>query len=119
MRVGVDADRGDVQLAARGAFVQRLDVLEDVLELPAARVDLVLGERVKHERIVGIGRVAQGEAALFQREISTSLSEVTRVICATLIRSTGSPWAATYSVCPVGVSIAKSTCGIWNDFPSE
>ena len=60
-------DRGDVQFAARGALVQRLDVLQDVLELPAARVDLVLRERVKHEGVVRIGRVAEGENVRFGR----------------------------------------------------
>ncbi len=57
--VGVDRDRGDVQFAARRALVQRLDVLQDVLEPPAAGLDFVLRERVKHERVVGIGRVAE------------------------------------------------------------
>ena len=33
--VGMDADRGDVQFAAGGAFVEGLDVLEDVFELEA------------------------------------------------------------------------------------
>ena len=31
--VGVDADGGDVEFAARGAFVQRLDVLQNVLKM--------------------------------------------------------------------------------------
>jgi hypothetical protein len=53
--ISVDADRRDVQLAARGALVERLDILQDVLEFPAARVDLVLRQRVEHESVVRVG----------------------------------------------------------------
>ena len=40
-----------------------LDVLQHVLEPPAVRLDQrrVLRQRVKHERVVGVGRVAQAE----------------------------------------------------------
>ena len=61
--VGVDRDRRDVQLAAQGALVQRLDVLEPMLEAIAAQIDLVFRHRVKHEGVIGIGRMAQGENA--------------------------------------------------------
>ena len=55
MRVGMDADRRDVQLAAAGPLVQRLDVLQDVLKIVAAVIDQSLGQAVKHERIVRVG----------------------------------------------------------------
>ena len=42
-------------------FVQRLDVPEDVLELEAAGVDRAGGERPEHERVVGIGAVAEAD----------------------------------------------------------
>ncbi len=52
--VGVDADGGDVEFSARGAFVERLDVLQDVLEMKAVRGDRILREGVKHEGVIGI-----------------------------------------------------------------
>ena len=54
MRVGMDADRGDVEFPAGGALVQGLDVLEDVLELIPARRDQVLRQGIKHEGVVRI-----------------------------------------------------------------
>ncbi len=56
---GVDRDGGDVELGPRGALVERLDVLEDVLEFVARRREQVLRQRVKHEGVVRIGRVAK------------------------------------------------------------
>ena len=57
--VGVDADGGDVEFAARGALVQRLDVLQNVLEPEAVRRNQTLRQRVKHEGVVGVGRMAE------------------------------------------------------------
>jgi len=37
--VGVEADGSDVEFAARGAFVQRLDILQNMLETVAVRRD--------------------------------------------------------------------------------
>jgi hypothetical protein len=61
VRVGVDGYGGDVQLAPGAALVERLDVLEDVLEFVAARIDLALRHRVEHEGIVRIGGVSEGQ----------------------------------------------------------
>ena len=55
---GVDADRRDLQLAAQGPLVERLDVLELVDEPQPAGVELVVGQGVEHECIVRIGAVA-------------------------------------------------------------
>ena len=38
--LGMDADGGDVQFAPRGALVQRLDVLQDMLELESPAVGI-------------------------------------------------------------------------------
>ena len=65
--VGVDRNRRDVQLAAHRAFVQRLDVLEPMLETVTAQVDLVLRHRVKHERVVRIGRMSEREDRVILR----------------------------------------------------
>ena len=62
MREGVDADGGDVQFAASGAFVERLDVLQDVLKTKAVRVEPILRQRIKHEGVIGIRRVAERQS---------------------------------------------------------
>src|SRR5205809_6183991 len=62
--VGMEADGGDVELAARGPFVERLDVLQNVLETVAARRNQSLCQAIKHEGIVRIGRMAQRQSAL-------------------------------------------------------
>ena len=56
----VNGDSCDIQLSPRGALVQGLDILENVLESIAVLVDLVGRHGVKHESVIGIGRVAQG-----------------------------------------------------------
>jgi len=43
------------EFAARGALVQRLDVLQNVLEPEAVRRDQILRQRVKHEASSGSG----------------------------------------------------------------
>ena len=65
VRVGVDADRRDVEFAPAGPLVQGLDVLQDMLEVVAAVIDQPLGQTVKHERVVRIGRVPQREFSFF------------------------------------------------------
>ena len=64
MRIGMDADGGDFQLAAQGPAIERLDVLQFVLEEQVAGVDLVVGQSMKHEGIIGIGAVADGDESL-------------------------------------------------------
>ena len=44
----------DVEFAPARPLVQRLDVLQDMLEVVAAVIDQALGQAVKHERIVRI-----------------------------------------------------------------
>jgi hypothetical protein len=63
-----------VQFSAERAFVQGLDILQLMHEFVAAQVDLVLRHRVKHERIIGIGRMAE-------RERSVRFSHVRMLAC--------------------------------------
>ena len=58
-RVRVERDRRHLEPALERPLVQRLDVLQDVLELEAARIDLARGERPEHECVVGIRAVAE------------------------------------------------------------
>jgi hypothetical protein len=60
----MNADRRDVQFAARGPFIEGLDVLQDVLEAEAVGRDQFVGQPVKHERIVRVGRVAERQGGL-------------------------------------------------------
>ncbi len=53
----MDRDRGDLELAPPGALVERLDVGQLVDVAQVAGVDLAFGERVEHERVVGVGTV--------------------------------------------------------------
>ena len=60
---GVDADGRDFELAVQGAAVEGLDVLELVDELEAAGVELVVGQGVEHEGVVGVGAVPDPDRA--------------------------------------------------------
>ena len=64
---GVNRDRGNVQLAAKRSLVQRLNIFEPMLEAITAQVDLVFRHRVKHEGVIRVGRMAQGENFRFGR----------------------------------------------------
>ena len=64
----MDADGGHFQFAAQGPAVERLDVLQLVAETQIAGVELVVGQGVEHEGVVGIGAVADGDESLGHRE---------------------------------------------------
>ena len=64
--VGVDADRGQLQLALERAAVERLDVDQLVRELVVAGVDLVVRQGVEHEGVVRVGAVADADQLLGQ-----------------------------------------------------
>jgi len=59
--VGVERDRGDLQLAGEGAAVQRLDVGQLVHVATVAGVDLALRHRPEHEGVIGIGAVRDAD----------------------------------------------------------
>ena len=61
--VGVNRDGRDLELRAGAPLVQRLDVGQLVDVAQVAGVDLALGERVEHERVVGIGAVGDADGA--------------------------------------------------------
>ena len=60
---GVDADGRDFELAAQGAAVERLDVLELMDEPQAAGVELVVRQGVEHEGVVRVGAVPDPDRA--------------------------------------------------------
>src|SRR5215468_392885 len=57
--VGGEADRGDVVGFNERGFVEGLNIGEHVGVLVAGRLELVRGQGVKHECIVGIGGVSE------------------------------------------------------------
>ncbi len=60
-RIRGKRDRGDLETAGARPLVQRLDVAQDLLELVTAGVDEIRRERPVHERVVGIGTVADAD----------------------------------------------------------
>src|SRR6185503_1277312 len=68
IRVCVNRDRSDFQLSLQGATVERLDVLQLVGVRQVAGVDQAFGERVKHERVVGVGAVPDANRATHSGE---------------------------------------------------
>ena len=61
-RVCGERQRRHLEPAGSGPLVQRLDVGEDLLELVPARLYALARERPEHERVVGIGAVADADA---------------------------------------------------------
>ena len=63
VRVGVQRDGGDFQLARERAAVQAFDVAELVNVPPAAGVDLARCHRPEHEGVIGVGAVRDMDCA--------------------------------------------------------
>ena len=57
-QIGGERDRRHLELARARAAVERLDVLQHVLDLHAGDRHLPRRQRVEHERVVGVGAVA-------------------------------------------------------------
>ena len=57
----MNRNRGNVQLAAKGSLIKRLNIFEPMLKAIAAQVDFVFRHRVKHEGVIRVWRMAQGE----------------------------------------------------------
>jgi len=72
--IGVDRDRGNLQLAAASPLVESLDVLKDVLEPVWAGVQQVLGKPVEHEGVIGVWGMAEAEE-LFLHKIASGNQE--------------------------------------------
>ncbi len=60
-RVRGERERRHLEPARARPLVQRLDVAEHLLELVPVRLDAVGRERPEHERVVGIGAVADAD----------------------------------------------------------
>src|SRR5262249_39904837 len=58
------ADGGHLEFAPERPAVERLDVLQLVAEAQVAGVELVVGQGVEHEGVVGVGAVADGDELL-------------------------------------------------------
>ncbi len=56
VRVGVETELGDVDVAREGAMIQRLDVGERHAELEPLEIDAPMHDRVEHEAVVRTGR---------------------------------------------------------------
>jgi hypothetical protein len=62
VRVGVEADGGDVEEGlVLGAAVEGLDVAQGVGEAVAGDADLVGGQAIEHEGVIGVGTVGDGD----------------------------------------------------------
>ena len=57
----MDAHGRQVEVALDGPAVERLDIDQFVLEPVSAGRDLVLGQGVEHEGVVGVGAVADAD----------------------------------------------------------
>src|SRR5258708_15351448 len=106
IRVGVNRDRRNLELSAHGALIERLDVLQLVDVGESFRIDLPRGERIEHERVVGIGAVGDvndGHHFSFEgvraAEIAASMSGLCRRY---------SPSPAARSVASAAMSLASN-----------
>ena len=63
IRIGVKRDRGDVVDALHGPAVQRFNITERMREAQSGHANLVGGESVKHECIIGVGAVSNRDFA--------------------------------------------------------
>src|SRR4051812_25096547 len=95
----MDGDGGDVQLAAKGAAVEGFDVLKLMDVLDALRIDLPIGEGVKHERIVRVRTVRKMDGARCGHVFSPRLF---RACCSALVMSS---WCRMYSSRFLGSSV--------------
>ena len=77
-RVRVQRDRRHLEPALERPLVQRLDVLQDVLELEAARIDLARGEAPEHEGVVGIRAVAEPDLLADRRRVRRTSARAAR-----------------------------------------
>src|SRR5258708_33357492 len=106
IRVGVKQYRRNLELSAHGALIERLDVLQLVDVGESFRIDLPRGERIEHERVVGIGAVGDvndGHHFSFEgvraAEIAASMSGLCRRY---------SPSPAARSVASAAMSLASN-----------
>src|SRR6185312_10417604 len=85
------------------AVIERLDILKRVLEAVSPGVDLVIRQRVKHERVVRIGAMAHANQESFSSDVrhecnSTFSLQFSR--SAIFSRFSGEAQPSTLSLCP-------------------
>ena len=61
VRIRVNRDRGNMQLAALRPLIERLNVCQAMVEPITPQIDLILRHRIEHERVIGIGGMTQGK----------------------------------------------------------
>jgi hypothetical protein len=59
VRICVNRDRGNMQLAALRPLIERLNVCQSMVEPITPQIDLILRHRIEHERVIGIGGMTQ------------------------------------------------------------
>ena len=64
-RIGSETQRGHVVRFGKRCFVQRLNIIEYVRVFVSRRVQLVRGQGLKHEGIIGVRRMRQLDFARF------------------------------------------------------
>ena len=61
VRIRVNRDRGNMQLAALRPLIERLNVCQAMVEPITPQIDLILRHRIEHERVIGIGGIYPGQ----------------------------------------------------------
>ena len=57
----MNADSRHIQLAAQRSAVERLDILKLMPKAEIPRIELVVGQGIKHEGIVRVGTMPHGD----------------------------------------------------------
>ena len=55
VRIRMNRDGGDMQLAAPRPLIQRLNIFQGMVEPITTEVDFILRHRIEHERVIRIG----------------------------------------------------------------
>src|SRR5438128_558132 len=82
--IRVDGNRGNMQLTAPRALIQRLNIFQPMVETITAKIDFVFGHCVEHEGIVGIRRVTQRKE--FSVLLRTAMHESLRGLCKNIFK---------------------------------
>ncbi len=69
----MDTDGAHIQFAACGAFIERLDVLQNMFKGQPTGRNQILGQGVKHKGIVRIRRMPQSNRAIGHDESNTKI----------------------------------------------
>src|SRR6266496_6305888 len=61
VRIRVNGDRGNMQLAAPRPLIERLNIFQAMIEAVTTEVDFILRHRIEHERVIRVGGMTQGK----------------------------------------------------------